>query len=110
MQVHGGRIETLKQSGTLGLGLRVIVDGAVGFCSGTDLSPAGLVTISRSAPSRSRFATPDEDNGSPPPADAGTYAGADPQLFDPAALEAAGRAQDRPRSSSSASRSARTRA
>lgn len=87
VQVHGGRIETLKQSGTLGLGLRVILDGAVGFCSGTDLSPAGLDDLAKRAVALARFSTPDADNGSPTPAEAGTYAGADLQLFDAAALE-----------------------
>ncbi|MFN8588450.1 MAG: TldD/PmbA family protein [Candidatus Eisenbacteria bacterium] len=87
VQVHGGRIESLKQSGTLGLGLRVIVDGAVGFCSGTDLTPAGLDDLARRAVALARFATPDADNGAPTAAEAGTYGGADLQLFDPAAQE-----------------------
>ncbi len=87
VQVHGGRIESLKQSGTLGLGLRVIVDGAVGFCSGTDLSPAGLDDLAKRAVALAKFATSDPDNGAPTPAEAGTYAGAELELFDPAALE-----------------------
>ncbi len=87
VQVHGGRIESLKQSGTLGLGLRVIVGGAVGFCSGTDLSPAGLDDLARRAVALARFATPDTDNGAPTPPEAGTFAGADLELFDPAAFE-----------------------
>ncbi len=87
VHVHGGSIETLKQSGTLGLGLRVIVDGAVGFCSGTDLSPAGLADLARRAVALARFSTPDEANGSPTPAEAGTAAHGDLEIFDEAALE-----------------------
>lgn len=84
--VLNGRIEKLQQSGTLGLGLRVIVDGAVGFCSGTDLSPAGLDDLARRAVALARYATPDEANGVPGPAEAGTDAVADLQSFDPATL------------------------
>lgn len=85
--VLGGRIEKLQQSGTLGLGVRVIVDGAVGFCSGTDLTPAGIDDLARRAVALARFTTPDEANGVPGPAEAGEDATADLGIFDPAALE-----------------------
>lgn len=83
--VLGGRVETLQQSGTLGLGVRVIVGGAVGFCSGTDLTPAGIDDLARRAVALAKHATPDECNGVPAPGEAGGDAAADLGLFDPAA-------------------------
>ncbi len=89
VRVHGGTVDTLKQSGTLGLGVRAIVGGAVGFASGTDLSPAGLDDLARRAVALARFATPDEANGVASPEEAaGAFTG-DLQLVDPAALELA---------------------
>lgn len=87
VRVHGGAIETLKQSGTMGLGVRAIVGDAVGFASGTDLSPEGIDDLARRAMALARFATPDEANGVPGPEEAGEPAGADLELHDPAALE-----------------------
>ncbi len=89
VRVHGGAVDTLKQSGTLGLGLRAVVGGAVGFASGTDLSVEGLDDLARRAVALAGFATPDEANGvvSPEEAD-GSFTG-DLQLADPAALELA---------------------
>lgn len=87
VRVHGGTIETLKQSGTLGLGLRVMVDDAVGFASGTDLSPAGLEDLARRAVALASFATPDAANGTPTRAEAGDDFVGDLELFDEAALE-----------------------
>lgn len=87
VRVHGGAVDTLKQSGTLGLGVRAIVNGAVGFASGTDLSKAGIDDLARRAVSLAQFATPDEANGAPLPGETGGDSGGDQQLFDPAALE-----------------------
>lgn len=85
--VLGGRIEKLQQSGTLGLGVRVIVGGAVGFCSGTDLTREGIDDLARRAVALARYTTPDPANGVPAPAEAGDDATADLGLVDPAALE-----------------------
>jgi len=63
VRVHGGSVDTLKQSGTLALGVRAIVGDAVGFASGTDLSGDGLDDLARRAVALARFATPDEANG-----------------------------------------------
>ena len=89
VRVHGGQVDTLKQSGTLGLGVRAIVAGAVGFASGTDLSAAGVDDLARRAVALARFATPDEANGVPAPDEAGGTFAAALDLFDPAALELA---------------------
>jgi len=87
VNVLGGRVEKLQQGGTLGLGLRVIVNDAVGFCSGTDLSDAGLDDLARRAVALAKFSTPDPANGSPTPAEAGEDARDDLDLLDPGALE-----------------------
>lgn len=87
VRVHGGTIETLKQSGSLGVGVRAMVGDAVGFASGTDLSPGGLDDLARRAVALARFATPDEANAVPGPAEAGEPPPADLELHDPAALE-----------------------
>ena len=87
VRAHGGSIESLKQSGTRGLGVRAIVGGAVGFASGTDLSPTGLDDLARRAVALARFGTPDEANGAPSAAEANADGVGDLQLFDPAALE-----------------------
>jgi PmbA protein len=89
VSVLGGHIETLKQSGALGLGLRVFVNDATGFCSGTDLTPAGIDALARHAVALARFSTPDPANGMPTPAEAGDAPREDLDLFDPAALELA---------------------
>ena len=87
VRVHGGAVDTLKQSGTLALGVRAIVGGAVGFASGTDLTSAGLDDLARRAVALAGFATPDEANGAPLPGETGGEFVGDLQLFDPAALE-----------------------
>ena len=47
VKVQGGTIDSLKQSATRGLGLRVFVNGAEGFVSSTDLRPASLDDLAR---------------------------------------------------------------
>jgi PmbA protein len=89
VRVHGGQVDTLKQSGLRGLGVRAIVSGAVGFASGTDLSPAGVDDLARRAVALARFATPDEANGVPSLEEAGGTFAAPLELFDPAAIELA---------------------
>lgn len=87
VRVHGGSVDTLKQSGVLGLGVRAIVGGAVGFASGTDLSRSGVDDLARRAVALARFGTPDEANGMPDPETAGEPSDVDLGLYDPAALE-----------------------
>ena len=89
VNVNGGVIETLKQSATHGLGLRVIVDDAVGFVSTTDLRPEALAEIARHAVTLARFSTPDPCNVLPMPAEAGPALGPaeELELFDPAVIE-----------------------
>jgi PmbA protein len=86
VRVNGGEIESLKQSVTRGLGLRVLVGGAQGFVSSTDLEPAALDELARHAVALARFSTPDEANAFPAPADAGDGDPPDLALVDPALL------------------------
>lgn len=86
VKVQGGAIESLKQSATRGLGLRVFVNGAEGFVSSTDLRSDSLDDLARQAVALARFSTPDEWNGVVTPADAGEP-NLDLALFDPAILE-----------------------
>ena len=69
VRVRGGAVESLTQSGTRGLGLRVIVDDAVGFVSSTDLKPEALADLARRAVTLARFSTPDPANVLPTPGD-----------------------------------------
>ncbi|HET7226233.1 MAG TPA: TldD/PmbA family protein [Candidatus Eisenbacteria bacterium] len=84
VRVHGGAIESLKQSGTLGLGLRVIAGRRVGFVSGNDLRPESLDDLAAHAVALSRYATADEANALPTPDEAGTGDAPDLELDDPA--------------------------
>ena len=86
VRVNGGAIESLKQSVTRGLGLRVLVGGAQGFVTSTDLAPASLDELARHAVALARFSTPDEANAFPTPADAGDEPPPDLELVDPALL------------------------
>ena len=87
VRVRAGAIETLKQSGTRGIGLRVIVGGAVGFVSSTDLAPESLDHLAKRAVTLARFSTPDPANAFPAPADCAEPDGGpavDLALHDPA--------------------------
>jgi PmbA protein len=87
VRVRGGAIETLKQSGTRGLGLRVIVGDAVGFVSSTDLRTEALADLARRAVTLASFSTADPANALPVPADFPGEPPEDLALFDPAMLE-----------------------
>lgn len=87
VRARDGAVESLKQSGTRGLGLRVIAGDAVGFVSTTDLGPDTLDDLARRAVTLARFSTPDPANVLPgfdeaPDAPAGELA-----LFDAALVE-----------------------
>jgi PmbA protein len=86
VQVNAGAIETLKQSATRGLGLRVLVGGAQGFVSSTDLSSGALDELAAHAVTLARFSTPDEANALPTPAEAEDGSAPDLDLMDPAVL------------------------
>jgi PmbA protein len=89
--VSDGEIETLKQSATRGLGLRVLVGDAVAFVTTNDLADPTLADLARRAVALARFSTPDPCNAFVSPAEAEQVDGApgspDLELFDPAVLE-----------------------
>jgi PmbA protein len=87
VRVNGGAIETLKQSNTRGLGLRVIVGGAVGFVSTNDFRGETLDDLARQAVALARFSTPDEANAFPTTAEAAGDPPPELGLWDPAVLE-----------------------
>ncbi|NOT35128.1 MAG: TldD/PmbA family protein [Candidatus Eisenbacteria bacterium] len=77
VQVNDGTIETLKQSVTHGLGLRVFVNDAVGVVSTNDLRPDRLEELARRAVALARLSTPDPANGMPTATEADTGADLD---------------------------------
>ena len=89
--VNGGEIETLKQSATRGLGLRVLVGDALGFVTSTDVGDTTLDDLARRAVALARFSTPDPCNAFVSPAESEDPAArgdqADLALYDPAVLE-----------------------
>jgi PmbA protein len=87
VEVQNGAVETLKQSATHGLGLRVIVDHAVGFVSTNDFRPDALDDLIRRAVALARHSTPDEANVLPVPNDSDAHGDEDLAVFDPAVLE-----------------------
>lgn len=92
VRVNGGEVESVKQSATRGLGLRVLVGGAQGFVTSTDLSPrpAGgghpLDDLARHAVALARFSTADEANAFPTREEAEGGPVPDLGLEDPAVL------------------------
>ena len=80
VRVRSGAVETLKQSGTRGIGLRVIVGGAVGFVTSTDLGDGALDDLARRGVTLARFSTPDPANAFPTLEDCGDGDGPAPDL------------------------------
>ena len=62
-----GEVESLSSSETRGLGVRVVVDGRMGFASTSDVSDEGLAYALAEARSNVEFGTPDEGNVLPMP-------------------------------------------
>ena len=66
--VYGGEVETLTSAETRGVGVRVVVDGRLGFASSSDVTPPGLERALAQARSNAAFGTPDVGNALPEPA------------------------------------------
>jgi PmbA protein len=86
VRVQGGHLDTLKQSTTHGLGLRVLVGQRIGFVSTTDFRADALDDLARRAVALAAFATEDEANALATPIEAGEAPDADLGLYDPAVL------------------------
>lgn len=49
LSVRSGRVEGIQTDESLGIGIRVIAEGAWGFCATSDLTPAGIGAAAREA-------------------------------------------------------------
>jgi PmbA protein len=87
VRASGGAVESLKQSASRSLGLRVIADGAVGFVTSSDLAPEALDDLARRAVALARFSTPDDANRLPSAEETAGEPPPDLRLWDPAVLE-----------------------
>lgn len=86
VKVQGGHIDTLKQSATHGLGLRVLVGHRIGFVSTTDFRGETLDDLARRAVALAGFATDDEANAFATSVEAGEAPETELGLYDPAML------------------------
>lgn len=86
VKVQGGHIDTLKQSTTHGLGLRVMCGTRIGFVSTTDFRGGAIDDLARRAVALAGFATDDEANAFATEVEAGRPAADDLGLYDPAVL------------------------
>jgi PmbA protein len=68
VSVFEQEVEQLSSSETRGVGVRVVVDGRLGYASTSDLSDAGLAFALSEARSNAELATPDVGNVLPSPA------------------------------------------
>lgn len=62
VQVREGEIENLSEASSKGVGLRIIVDGRLGFASTTDFAPTALGELVSRAVDLARETAPDEAN------------------------------------------------
>jgi PmbA protein len=67
IQVDRGQVEQLSQSGSKGLGVRVIDGGRVGYAYTSDFGPASIEETWQAAVDLARVATPDEHRVLPEP-------------------------------------------
>ena len=74
-------VENLKQAGSRGAGIRVLVDNLTGSSRTSDLSVQGIETMVRGALELARITTPDPHAGLPEQADLGRFQG-DLSLYD----------------------------
>jgi PmbA protein len=74
-------VENLKQAGSRGAGIRVLVGNLTGSSRTSDLTPQGIESMVRGALDLARITTPDPHAGLPDPADLGRFAG-DLKLYD----------------------------
>ncbi|RMG80739.1 MAG: TldD/PmbA family protein, partial [Chloroflexi bacterium] len=80
IQMSRGQVEKLSQSGSHGMGVRVIQDGKVGYAYTSDLSEESIERTWRAAVELSEVATPDEYRALPDPE---PIPDEDLQIYDP---------------------------
>jgi PmbA protein len=65
IRVYEGEVESLKDAGSRGIGLRVFVGGREGYAYGTDLGDEGIAAVAREAAESAAVADEDEFAGLP---------------------------------------------
>jgi PmbA protein len=85
--VRAGEIEELSEASSKGLGLRVVVDGRLGFVSTTDFERSALEQLVRRAVALAREAAPDPANALPGTRELKGERSPIPGLFDDAVAE-----------------------
>ena len=81
VNIRLGDVESLKQAGSRGAGIRVLVGNLTGSSRTSDLTPQGIETMVSGALSLARITTPDPHAGLPDPSDLGRFEG-DLRLYD----------------------------
>ena len=80
VSVRMGEVETLKEAGSRGAGLRVLIGKKMGASYTSDLTPEGISQMVKSAVDLAGFTTDDPFAGLPDPAEFGAIEG-DLKLF-----------------------------
>lgn len=75
MEVRLGRVETIENAGSIGLGLRVVRGGASALSSTRDLTPSSVDELLVDTLALAAVTDPDADVGLPQPADMGAFPG-----------------------------------
>ncbi|NLJ72706.1 MAG: TldD/PmbA family protein [Syntrophomonadaceae bacterium] len=65
IEVNNAQVETLKQAEEIGLGIRIIKNGCLGFTYTSDLADNAIITAVKNAINIAQFTTPDEHNSLP---------------------------------------------
>jgi PmbA protein len=84
VDARGGEIESVTTASARGVGVRVLIGGALGHASGSDLDPSGRANLAEQAVRLARASSPDParvlpDPAPVPSADLGIY---DPSMMD----------------------------
>lgn len=81
VDVRKGQLESITTAGARGVGVRVMIGGALGFASGSDLDAAGRADLAEQAVWLARASAPDEARSLADPAPVTTV---DLAIYDPA--------------------------
>ncbi|HWC32030.1 MAG TPA: DNA gyrase modulator, partial [Actinomycetota bacterium] len=74
VKVRGGTVESLSSSETRGVGVRVVIDGGLGYAWAADPDDGEAADLIEKAREGARHATPDDANVLPEPRDAAPIA------------------------------------
>src|SRR5688572_27458214 len=65
LRVYDGKVESLSDATSAGVGIRAFIGGRVGYAAGTDLSDAGIKALGEAAYGSASVADEDEHAGLP---------------------------------------------